>query len=189
MKRSMYVRFEESFMRTHHNGNCSFARTRVILMYAIWGIEKKIKVDCESKWDLMMDFCDIAMKRYQRRWSLIQFDSSLHTVASALISVQNPYANSKESAAHAYSSCAERASIIYENGHLPARNWIASESRYFWRPKLSSAARAHESNFFYFLRILKDVNTLQQKKTAAQLCSWAFASQSYPLFSMIMTIL
>ena len=152
-------------------------------------LKKKLKWIAKANEIWWWIFAILRWSVIQRRWSLIQFDSSLHTIVSALISVQNPYANSKESAAHAYSSCAERASIIYENGHLPARNWIASESRYFRRPKLSSAARAHESNFFYFLRILKDVNTLQQKKTAAQLCSWAFASQSYPLFSMIMTIL
>lgn len=74
-------------------------------------LQKKIKVDCES-----VGFNDGFSRRCEALSTsllkLIQFDSgcsSLHTVVCALLSVQNPYANSNESAAHADSPCAERA--------------------------------------------------------------------------------
>jgi len=101
-----------------------FARTHVALIYAIWNIEK-IKVDYKSVgFDGFLRHCATCCcgASSASLLKLIRFGlgcTPLHSV----LSIQSPYVNSDETAARGQTPYRTRASIIYENGHLPVRSW------------------------------------------------------------------
>lgn len=181
MRRSTCA-LKDLFMRTHHNGNCLpvYKDSRCINVCNLWSIEKKkIKVDCES-----VGFDD-GFARPRRRGAssasllkLIRFGrvrAPLRSVLTVLMQILMKL------------PLQTRIVPVLNGGFDHLWKWtpscpkleIASGSRYFWRPKLSSAARARESNFFYFLRILKETKEATKKLGLRRSRdAWIFSSPS-----------